>query len=148
MSRIVSSIPGRIRLRDRQLRNQTQMARLIAKLKPLTGIKHLQSDHRTGSVLVFFESTVIENGVLEKAIDAALDEILGKVSAKKSLQLKKHLNRYNKLAMLTTLGASLAIARIRPKQWKRWHVLTAYGFLANLALHLVFYRKSLFRLFR
>ena len=52
MSRIVSSLPGRIRVRDKRLRDQERLAELKKELSKITAITALQDDVRTGSIVV------------------------------------------------------------------------------------------------
>ena len=144
MNRIVSSLPGRIRIRDKRLRDQTRLNSLKKELEKITAISELQSNARTGSVLINFDPDVIEITDLETKIDAAVDKILAEPLTP-PLLTKKNINRYNKIAMMGSLTASLAFAVARQKRWRHWHRLTGYLFVANLGLHLYLYRKSLFR---
>jgi hypothetical protein len=148
MSRIVSSSSGRIRIRDKNLRNQLKLNALKKELLNLATITELQENIRTGSLLVRFDPNAIDIGVLKANIDSSVDNLLGQPSVSQSLLSKKNINRYNKIVMLASLGASVAFAIMRPKYWKCRHSLTSYVFLANLGIHLTIYRKPLLRLFR
>jgi hypothetical protein len=144
MSRIVSSLPGRIRIRDKRLRDQTRLNQLKKELLKITAIVELQSNPRTGSVVVNFDPGVIEITALETQLDLAVDKVLAEALTP-PLLTKKTINRYNKIAMVGSLAASLAFSAARQKRWRRWHALTGYLFVANLGVHLYLYRKSLFR---
>jgi hypothetical protein len=148
MSRIVSSSSGRIRIRDKNLRNQLKLNALKKELLNIATITELQANIRTGSLLVRFDPNTIDISVLKANIDSSVDNLLGQPSVPQSLLSKKNINRYNKIVMLASLGASVAFAIMRPKHWKRRHSLTSYVFLANLGVHLAIYRKPLLRLFR
>ena len=149
MSRIVSSIPGRIRVRDNKLRNQTTLDRLKTELLSTPAITSLEGNHRTGSLLVWFDNNAMTLSGMEAQIKSAVDRVIQKSSAQQLLLSKKNLNRYNKMAMLLFLGTSLySLTLAGRKRRIRWHRLTGYLFLGNLGVHLFFYRKSLFRLFR
>jgi hypothetical protein len=149
MSRIVSSIPGRIRIRAKKLRNQTTLDRLKTELLNLAAITSLEGNYRTGSLLVWFNKTVVTQPGMEAQIESAVDRAIGTSSAQQRLLSKKNLNRYNKMAMLLFLGTSLSTLTLAGRKRRiRWHRLTGYLFLANLGVHLLTYRKSLFRLFR
>jgi len=144
MSRIVSSIPGRIRVRDKKLRNQTTLDRLKTEL-----ITTLEGNNRTGSLLVWFNKDVVTLSCIEAQIESAVDRVIGKSSAQQQLLSKKNLNRYNKMVMLLFLGTSLSTLSLAGRKRRiRWHRLTGNLFVANLGVHLFIYRKSLFRLFR
>ena len=142
MSRIVSSLPGRIRIRDKRLRDQARLNELRKELLKIAAITELRGDARTGSVVVSFDSNVIEIAALETKLDSAVDKVLAEPPP---LLTKKHINRYNKIVMTGSLVVSLAFATVRQKRLRRWHALTGYLFVANLGVHLYLYRKSLFR---
>lgn len=149
MSRIVSSIPGRIRIRDNKLRDQTILDRLKMELLNISVITTLEDNCRTGSLLVRFNKNSVAMPSIDAQIDAAVDRVIGNPAASQRLLSKKNLNRYNKIAMLVLLGTSLSTLNLAGRKRRiRWHRLTAYLFLANLGVHLFTYRKSLFRLFR
>ena len=152
MSRIVSSIPGRIRVRDNKLRNQTTLDRIkteLLNIAAIAAITSLEGDNRTGSLLVRFNKNVVPMSCIEAQIESTVDRVIGKSSAQQRLLSKKNLNRYNKMAMLLFLGTSLSTLTLAGRKRRiRWHRLTGYLFVANLGVHLFIYRKSLFRLFR
>ena len=149
MSRIVSSIPGRIRIRDNKLRDQAILDRLKTELLNISVITTLESNRRTGSLLVRFNKNSVAMPSIEAQIDSAVDRVIGNSAASQRLLSKKNLNRYNKIAMLVLLGTSLSTLNLAGRKRRiRWHRLTGYLFLANLGVHLFTYRKSLFRLFR
>lgn len=144
MSRIVSSLPGRIRVRDKRLRNQARLAELRRQLVKITAITAVQADARTGSVVVNFDPAAIEIAELEARLDSAVDRVLADQLTPPPIT-KKQLNRYNKIAMVGSLAASLALTAARRKRWRRWHALTGYLFVASVAVHMVIYSKTLFR---
>lgn len=144
MNRIVSSIPGRIRIRDKRLRNQARLNELKKELLKIAAISELQSNARTGSVVINFDSSVIEIAALETKIESAVDKVLVE-SLTPPLLTKKRVNYYSKIGMLGSLAVSLAFATARQRRWRRWHVLTGYLFIANMGVHLYIYRKSLFQ---
>ena len=144
MSRIVSSLPGRIRIRDKCLRDQSRLNALRKELLKITAITELQGNVRTGSVVVIFDPNTIEIAALETKMDMAVDKVLAQALTP-PLLTKKRINRYSKIGMMGSLAASLAFAAARRKRWRHWHALTGYLFVANLAAHLIIYRKTLFR---
>ena len=149
MSSIISSIPGRLRIRDKSLRDPEKLNKLKQELLKIAVITEVQDNVRTGSVLIRFDRNAIELSAMEANIDSAVDKVMGKSPTPQMLLSKKNINRYNKIVMLTSLGASLlALTTARRKRRIRWHKFTAYLFLASLGVHLSIYRKSLFRLFR
>ena len=148
MNRIVSSLPGRIRIRDKNLRDQAKLNELKNELLKIAAITQVQDNVRTGSVLVRFDRSAIEIATLEANIVSAVDKVIGKPSKPPALLSRKNINRYNKLVMLASLGTSLTFAVASRRRWRRLHALTGYLFIANLGVHLFIYRKALRRLFR
>lgn len=144
MNRIVSSLPGRIRIRDKRLRDQARLNELRKELLKIAAITELQGDARTGSVVVNFDPSAIDIAILETKLDSAVDKVLAEPLIP-PLLTKKRINRYNKIVMMGSLAASLAFTVARQKRWRRWHALTGYLFVANLGVHLYLYRKTLFR---
>ncbi len=144
MSRIVSSLPGRIRVRDKRLRDQTRLTQLKKELSKITAITALKDDVRTGSVVISFDPSAIEIAALEKHLDIAVDQVLLDRLMLPPIT-KKQLNRYSKIAMMGSLAVSLALTTSRQKRWRRWHAMTGYLFVASVAAHMIIYRKTLFR---
>jgi len=144
MSRIVSSLPGRIRVRDKRLRDQKRLSELKNELSKIAAITALQDDVRTGSIVVNFDPSAIEIAALETLLDYAVDQVVVERLILPPIT-KKQLNRYNKIAMMGSLAAFLALTVARRKRWKRWHALTGYMFVASVAVHMIIYRKTLFR---
>lgn len=147
MSRIVSSVAGRIRVRDKSLRDREKIERLTGELSQIPAISELQSNARTGSVLVYFDRHAIKLSAMEAKIESAVDKVIGKAPKSEALLTIKNVNRYNKILMLASLAASLfALSVARRKRRIRWHKLMGYVFLSNLGVHFYIYRKSLLRL--
>jgi len=144
MSRIVSSLPGRIRVRDKRLRDQKRLSELKNELSKIAAITALQDDVRNGSIVVNFDPSAIEIAALETLLDYAVDQVVVERLILPPIT-KKQLNRYNKIAMMGSLAAFLALTVARRKRWKRWHALTGYMFVASVAVHMIIYRKTLFR---
>jgi hypothetical protein len=131
-------------VRDKRLRDQERLAELKKELSKITAITALQDDVRTGSIVVNFDPSAIEIAVLETRLDSAVDQVLVERLTLPPIT-KKQLNRYNKIAMMGSLAASLALTTARQKRWRRWHALTGYLFVASVAVHMIIYRKTLFR---
>lgn len=149
MSIIISSIPGRIRLRDKILRDPTKLNELKQKLFQIAAITSSQGNARTGSLLLYFDQNVIALSAMEANIDSIVDQIINNAPKPEVLLSKKNFTRYNKMVMLVSLGASLVALRLERRKTRiRWHQLTGYLFIANLGAHLFFYRKALRRTFR
>jgi hypothetical protein len=131
-------------VRDKRLRDQKRLSELKNELSKIAAITALQDDVRTGSVVVNFDPSAIEIAALETLLDYAVDQVVVERLILPPIT-KKQLNRYNKIAMMVSLAASLALTVARRKRWKRWHALTGYMFVASVAVHMIIYRKTLFR---
>ncbi|TXK92956.1 hypothetical protein BMR02_15985 [Methylococcaceae bacterium HT1] len=80
-----------------------------------------------------FDRNAIVLSTIEANIDSTVDQIIGKAPKPQLLLSKKNLNRYNKMAMLRSLEASLiTLSMTNRKRRVRWHKLTGYLFIAHL----------------
>jgi hypothetical protein len=142
MNRIVSSLPGRIRIRDRQLRNPDRLSQLESVLLKYKAITSLHSNPAAGSLVVNFDASLADMAVLESEVDAAVDALLAVPLPKKPRSVKMRVNRCAKAGMLGSLATSLALAATGRK---RWHAVTGGVFVACLGVHLTTHRKLLLR---
>ncbi len=79
---IVHALPGRIRLRSEQLRGQRERAELLAdQLAQTPGVHHAQANARTGSLLVYFNSTALSAKQIIAELDEAFDKTLESASS-------------------------------------------------------------------
>ena len=79
---IVHALPGRIRFRSEQLRGQRERAELLAdQLAHTPGVHRVQANARTGSVLVYFNSTALSAKQIIAALDEAFDRMLESASS-------------------------------------------------------------------
>ncbi len=146
---IVSSIPGRIRVRDKYLRNHDRLNQLKNELSNIAAITELNENVRTGSLLIRFDREAVELAAIESSIDSAVDRVIGGLPKPHTPLSKKNFNRYNKLIMLSSFGISIGALAIPRQSLRRfWHQSTGWLFVANLGAHLYIYRKSVKRLFR
>ena len=139
MSRIASSIPGRIRVRDPQLRQAERLERLRAVLAGGEGVTSSEINPTVGSLLLGYDAATVAPEIMEALVDAAVD---AELAAPRPDTAEARLNRYAKRGMLASLALSLAFAAAGKK---RWHVLSGGLFLAGLGLHLAVNRKRLLR---
>lgn len=142
MSRIVSALPGRIRIRDRVLRERARLGRVEAALARLEGIDSLQGNPGAGSIVLHFDAARVDVAALEAAVDATIDAELATPHKPHRRSLKMQINRSAKFGMLGSLAASLALAAAGEK---RWHAVTGGLFVACLGVHLGVHRRSILR---
>ncbi|WP_143339640.1 HMA2 domain-containing protein [Ectothiorhodospira magna] len=157
---IVASIPGRLRIKGEALRREGTRTRLAQDLSSLDGVTDLRPNPQAGSLVVHYDRTGCTKADMEARIHHLIAQH-GSVSAasgpkstaprsgqrRRSGQrsLRMRVNRVSKIGMLVSLAASLAVAELRPRGWKHWHVTTGWGFVACLAVHLLVYRRHLLR---
>jgi hypothetical protein len=142
MNRIVSSLPGRIRVRDKRLRNQDRLDQLESELLKIEAIISLQANDGAGSVVVNFDPSGKDASTLEAKVEAMVDAVLEAPLSHQKHSVKMRVNRYAKVGMLGSLASSLALAATGQK---RWHAITGSVFVACLGVHLSTHRKSLLR---
>ncbi len=141
MTRIASSSPGRIRIKDPALRGRDCLSRVHKELAPLEGVRELRPNLVAGSIVVFFDHGEVSPAKLEQRIEQALDAALA-APRKARRSIHNRVNRAAKIGMLGSLGASLALAATGNK---RWHAVTGGVFVACLGVHLGLHRKALLR---
>ncbi|HPE03625.1 MAG TPA: hypothetical protein P5537_06885 [Thauera sp.] len=141
MTRIASSSPGRIRVKDPALRGRDCLSRVHKELAPLEGVRELRPNLVAGSIVVFFDHGEVSPAKLEQRIEQALDAALA-APRKARRSIHNRVNRAAKIGMLGSLGASLALAATGNK---RWHAVTGGVFVACLGVHLGLHRKALLR---
>lgn len=144
MARIVSSLPGRIRLRDPALRQADRLARLSAVLQALAGVQAVEGNVKAGSLVLRYEAAGADVDAMEAAVESAADAEFARPRPGLNLQpsTRVRINRYAKRGMLISLAASLALAAAGRK---RWHAATGGVFVAFLAAHLLVHRRHLLR---
>lgn len=142
MTRIVSSLPGRIRLRDPALRQPDRLARLGAALEALAGVLAVEGNLKAGCLVVRYEAAGREVEAMEAAVEALVDAEFSRPRPGLRPSTRVRLNRYAKRGMAVSLGASLVLAAAG---YKRWHILTGGAFVACLAVHLAVHRRHLWR---
>lgn len=106
MTRIASSSPGRIRVKDPALRGRDCLSRVHKELAPLEGVRELRPNLVAGSIVVFFDHGEVSPAKLEQRIEQALDAAL---AAPRKARRSIH-NRVNRAAKIGMLGMPGRIA--------------------------------------
>ncbi|GHT87470.1 hypothetical protein AGMMS49960_10110 [Betaproteobacteria bacterium] len=145
MSPVVSSIPGRLRVRAPNLRTPETLARLAATLLALDASCHIETNPRCGSLLLRYDATRLDPQDAKSAVEAATLALLEPPI--RPPKLRHHytrtslkLNRYAKYGMLASLGASLIYAATGAT---RAHALTGAVFVALMGTHMLVHRHRL-----
>ena len=142
MNRIVSAVPGRLRLRDAALRDSEKLERLRCTLAAFGGVQSVDSNHKAGSLVVRYDVASLEPRRIEAQVEAAAAVELAKPSPRGRKSRRVQVNRYAKRGMLASLGVSLLLAAIGRK---RWHALSGGLFVACLLVHLGVHRRHVLR---
>lgn len=160
MSCIVSSTPGRIRLRHARLRSAAQCSALLGVLEKVDGVTRTTANPKAGSIVVVYDPQRSTAAAMEAAITAHCPAAWTSAGAHGSgarttatppsasgprlhpPSPRVRVNRVAKRGMLLGLGASLAMAALGNK---RWHAVTGLVFVGCLAAHLTVHRRHLLR---
>lgn len=149
---IASSLPGRLRLRHRALRDPEQLAKLRAALALWPGVLALEPNARAGSLLIHYDPLRPEPQPFDERAVTAAQDLLGIRSAGAGVGHRHvdrpaglprvKVNRWAKQGMLASLAVSLALAAAGSKTW---HAIAGIAFLHGLAVHLWIHRQRLIR---
>lgn len=149
---IVSSVPGRLRLRDARLRRDTLRDAVLARLESLPALRTLRANAAAGSVVVEYDGTRVGEATMwREVLDAvapwlpAQEPAPGRAPAParpRRAGRRRQLARATNVGMLASLGSSLALAAAGAKAA---HVATGSVFLGLLGVHLAMHRRSLLR---
>jgi hypothetical protein len=154
MYSIVSSIPGRMRIRDASLRAEGNLARLAQALMALDASRAVTTNPRCGSALFVYDGHRAARADMEAAAARLLEEIVApdgtppeptpelppEQDRHARAPLKK-LNRYAKHGMAASLALSLWLAYF--SGGRRRHALAGWVFIACLGVHLARHRHRL-----
>ncbi len=141
-TRIVSALRGRVRVRDPRLREPGRLERLHRRLATLDGVRAIECNANTGSLVLLYDAARVSPARLEAAVDAATDAELAAPHPARSGAPRVRINRAAKRTMLASLAATLVLAAIGRK---RWHALSGGLFVAALAVHLAVHRRHVLR---
>ncbi|MBE7421382.1 MAG: cation transporter [Zoogloeaceae bacterium] len=142
MTRIVASIPGRIRVRDGGLRHDGRLARLRAVFLALDGVHTVEGNPHAGSIVVRYNAARHPPEVMEEAVERAVEAELAHPISRVPPSRRVRINRAAKYGMLASLGTSLVLAAVGNK---RWHAATGLLFVACLGVHLGVHRRHILR---
>lgn len=151
---IVSSLPGRLRLRDARLRRDALREAVLARLDTLPALRTLRANAAAGSIVVEYDGTRVGEALMCREVLDAVAPWLATAAAAaaaapaavpappRRVSRRRQLARANNLGMLASLGGSLALAAAGAKSA---HVATGTVFLGLLGVHLAMHRRSLLR---
>jgi len=149
---VVSSLPGRLRLRHAVLRRPAINAALAAEIGGWPGVTATSGSANTGGLLVAYDveaagqaemearsTALVLSHAPEPSADAADDD--DGDDASDFWETVGAFNRSAKIGMFATLGASMAALAVS----RRVHAAFGGAYLGLLALHLLKHRRKLVR---
>jgi hypothetical protein len=147
---ITSFIDGRIRIRDEKLKSIAVVSHMEKRLSQLKGILNVSINQRTGSILIFYDRTVLR---IEQALHVLADYLdIVRVVCKSrisSIADRKIVNPVRRLCLLNgvNLGmlASLAVSMFGAAlDIAVLHITAGIVFLGFLGLHIFRYKNMFF----
>lgn len=143
MNFVVSTSPGRLRVRHASLKNPDRLAAAENLLRHELAPLGIEANPRTGSLLLRFDAAAAEPDAAKRTANRALNTLLGtKQRYVPARSLAMRANRIAKFGMLGSLGASLLFAA---QGRKRLHIVTGIVFVGFLAVHMGVFRRHLLR---
>lgn len=146
MKRIVSAVPGRLRIKDGRFGDAKTATDYLARLRlsvPKSALLATRINSQATSIIVRYDASLVAPSELqqqaEKLLDAQHDH-LKPHPKRRSRRLRLRINRAAKIGALASLAASMAFAAAGHK---RFHVMTGMVFLACLTAHLIVFRRTL-----
>ena len=144
MKRIVSGVPGRLRIKDSAFGDTDIANEVVARLKQLTPNDALLSTRiNTGanSIVVHYDIDRLAPIDMQVRTEHLLVGMFGKSPIRRRRRSRRlRINRYAKIGALVSLAASLAFAATGHK---RLHIIAGMVFLAFLTAHLAVFRRTL-----
>lgn len=131
---ISSSIPGRLRLRDDRFRDLTEVERLRQRLADLEGSPAVTANPRTGSVLVTYSPSLVDDVELFTALDEHARPAPPRANGSSGPTLRLLLpQRALELGIVGSLGVSLGAAVVGLKSV---HIAAGVAFVALAGVHI------------
>jgi hypothetical protein len=152
MERVVSAIPGRLRVRDARLFDPAVARRVIDSAARELPVFDARANPAACSVVFLYDAKAIPLAEMRRRTEDALAACLaspapgGGKPRKKRRRVRLAINRCAKIGALSSLAASIFFAYTGSK---RLHVVTGWVFVACLCAHLAAYltvsRRALWR---
>lgn len=136
-----SSIPGRIRWKHNNLKNNELLLEVKSKFESLKEIYRVEINRPAGSVTLFYDPA-IGPGDFEKSSLSLLKPYFPDQPGIQKNTIKKTLRKITKIGALASIG--LTLGGIIAKNYK-FHGYMGYLFLGFLGTHIFQNRKTLFK---
>lgn len=122
---IVSSVPGRIRVRSRRLKSENRAKAIQAEVETFKGVASVYSNPHAGSLTVAFDPENVEAEKLEDRLEALCDPQPNK--------LERNLEMATRIGMAGTIAATIYQGFYGSK---RTHIQLGKAFMGVAAAHL------------
>jgi hypothetical protein len=143
LAQIASSIPGRLRLRDPALREESTLPQVLVRLQALPGVLRVARNPQAASVTLHYDSQMTSPVIFAAAaLKVFTPSAVAEPAVASRREWRRRANRYAKYGAIASLVTSLAFAAAGRK---RAHTLTGGVFLAFLGLHMAIHRRNLLR---
>lgn len=146
MERVVSAIPGRLRVRDPRLFDPAVARRAVDVAARELPVLDARVNPAACSVVFLYDAKAIPLAEMrrrtEDTLAACLASLGGGGPRKKRRRARRVINRCAKIGALVSLAASIYFAYTGSK---RLHVVTGWIFVACLCAHLAVFRRTLAR---
>jgi hypothetical protein len=146
MERVVSAIPGRLRVRDARLFDLAVARRVIDSAARELPVLDARANPAACSVVFLYDAKAIPLAEMRRRTEDALAACLASPGSgkprKKRRRARLVINRCAKIGALSSLAASICFAYTGAK---RLHVVTGWIFVACLCAHLAVFRRALAR---
>ena len=142
MKRIVSVVPGRLRIKDHQFADEAVVERVVAELKAHLPVNGVRANARAGSVVISYPVSKLSPEDMRRRTGEILGRLLGRGSRARGRSVRLHLNQASKVIGVGSLAASLAFALTR---YKQLHIVTGWVFVASVVVHMAVFRRTLLK---
>jgi hypothetical protein len=150
--RIVSAVPGRLRVKDPRLSDHATVRKVIDSTSRELPVLETHANPTACSVVIRYDARVIPLPEMQKRTEDVLAACLASRSEENQPQKypprkwrrspRLRLNRYAKIGAMASLAASLGFAY---SGRKRLHIVTGWVFVACLCAHMGVFRRTLAR---
>ncbi len=143
MKRIVSAVPGRIRIKDKPLGDRKMAERMAAELEKRFPVRECRINTGACCVVVNYDAALIAPAEMQHRTEVFLADWLARAApSRRRRPARLVLNSQAKRMALASLSASLASAYTGHT---RLHIITGWMFVASLAAHLAVFRRTILR---
>jgi hypothetical protein len=147
MKRIVSAVPGRLRVRDPRLSDRAVAQHVIDSAARKLPVLEARANPAACSVILRYDAQAIPLPEMRQRTEEVLAACLSSQNGdnppkKRRRSARMRFNRYAKIGALSSLTVSLASAYAGSR---RLHVVTGWIFVACLCAHLAVFQRALLR---